>query len=100
MRATTADSSARWRLVATPAAWPAGVRELLAALARPRGAGGGGESSTARLARAESQIFAIVAQRLRARLGDPSHAAETAALVEAVAAHRLDPYSAADRLLD
>jgi len=84
----------------TTAASGAGVPELLAALDRHRAAGRVGESSAARLARAESQVFAIVAQRLRTRLGDPSHAAETKALVGEVAAHRLDPYSAADRLLD
>jgi LAO/AO transport system kinase len=90
----------RPEVLITTAANGAGVPELLAALDRHRAAGRVGESSAARLARAESQIFAIVAQRLRARLGDPSHAAETAALVGEVAAHRLDPYSAADRLLD
>jgi hypothetical protein len=45
-------------------------------------------------------VFAIVTQRIRARLGDRSHAADTATLLGEVAAHRLDPYSAADRLLE
>jgi LAO/AO transport system kinase len=77
-----------------------GVPELLAALDRHRAVGRAEESSAARLARAESQVFAIVAERIRARLGDRSHAVATAALVGEVAAHRLDPYTAADRLLD
>jgi LAO/AO transport system kinase len=84
----------------TTAASGAGVPELLAALDRHRSAGRTEVSSAARLARAESQVFAIVAQRVRARLGGGSHGARTAALVAEVAAHRLDPYSAADRLLD
>ena len=84
----------------TTAATGAGVPELLAALDRHRSAGRTEASSAARLARAESQVFAIVAQRVRARLGGASHAARTEALVAEVAAHRLDPYSAADQLLD
>jgi LAO/AO transport system kinase len=90
----------RPEVLITTAATGLGVPELLAALDRHRSVGRVGESSAARLARAESQVFAIVAQRVRARLGDRSHAAETAALVGEVAAHRLDPYTAADRLLD
>ncbi len=58
-----------------------------------------GESSAARLARAEAQVFAIVAERMRARSMDPAHARDTAAVLGEVAAHRLDPYAAADRLL-
>ena len=73
--------------------------ELLAALDRHRAAGREGLSAAARLARAEAQVWAIVADRLRDRLHDPAHAAVTAALLEEVAGHRLDPYAAADRLL-
>jgi LAO/AO transport system kinase len=90
----------RPEVLITTAASGAGVPELLAALDRHRATGRVGESSAARRARAESQVFAIVTQRLRKRLGDSSHAAGTAALVSEVAAHRLDPYSAADRLLE
>ena len=74
--------------------------ELLAALDRHRAVGRVGESSAARLARAEAQVWAIVADRLRARLHDADHAAATDALLEEVAEHRLDPYAAADRLLE
>ena len=84
----------------TTAATGAGVPELLAALDRHRAAGRTETSSAARLARAESQVFAIVGQRVRARLGGASHAGRTEALIAEVAAHRLDPYTAADRLLD
>jgi LAO/AO transport system kinase len=84
----------------TTASTGEGVPELLAALDRHRATGRVGESSAARLARAESQVLAIVAERIRARLRDPSHAVGTATLFGEVAAHRLDPYTAADRLLD
>ena len=76
-----------------------GVPELLAALDRHRTVGRAGESSAARLARAEAQVWAIVAERLRDRLQDRAHEATTTALLAEVAEHRLDPYSAADRLL-
>jgi len=103
------DSRRRLRAIATKAsggphhhaaAAPA-FPELLAALdAIARAAGWRVVHGGSARAAPESQIFAIVAQRLRARLGRPVSRSETAALVEAVAAHRLDPYSAADRLLD
>ncbi len=83
----------------TTAATSAGVPELLSALDRHRAGGRVDETSAARLVRAETQVFAIVAQRIRARLGDPAHVVDTAGLIGEVAAHRLDPYSAADRLL-
>ena len=57
-------------------------------------------SAAARLARAEAQVWAIVADRLRDRLRDPTHAAATAAVLDEVADHRLDPFAAADRLLE
>jgi LAO/AO transport system kinase len=83
----------------TTASTGAGVPELLAALDRHREVGRVGESSAARLARAEAQVFAIVAERLRTRFLEPARGSATAALLDEVAAHRLDPYSAADRLL-
>ncbi len=76
-----------------------GVPELLAALDRHRVSGRAGSSAEARLARAEAQVWAIVAERLRDRLRDPRHAADTTAILGEVAEHRLDPYAAADRLL-
>ena len=86
-------------MLITTAATGAGVPELLAALDRHRATDRAGESSAARLARAEAQVWAIVAERLRGRLHDGTHAATTASLLADVADHRLDPYAAADRLL-
>jgi len=89
----------RPEVLITTAATGDGVPELLAALDRHRAVGRAGESSAARSARAEAQVFAIVAERLRQWLGDPAHADTTASVLAEVAGHRLDPYSAADRLL-
>lgn len=89
----------RPEVLITTAATGAGVPELLAALDRHRAAGRAGESTGARLARAEAQVWAIVSERLLERLHDPVHATATASLLTDVAEHRLDPYSAADRLL-
>ncbi len=89
----------RPEVLITTAATGAGVPELLAALDRHRAQGRGRESSGARLARAEAQVWAIVAERLRAALTAPDRRDETAAVLEEVAAHRLDPYAAADRLV-
>jgi len=81
-----------------------GVAELLAAI--DRRASGTAEigvtsaATAARLARARAQVWAIVLERLRERLGDDRHAAEASDLFRAVADHQLDPYAAADRLVD
>jgi LAO/AO transport system kinase len=77
-----------------------GVPELLAALDRHRASGRAGASAAARLARAEAQVWSIVADRLRARLGDAAHRSAAAAVLAEVAEHHLDPYAAADRLLE
>ena len=89
----------RPEVLITTAATGDGVPQLLAALDRHRAVSRAGESSTARLARAEAQVLAIVAERLRERLRDREHAATTASVMRDVAEHRLDPYAAADRLL-
>jgi LAO/AO transport system kinase len=85
-------------VLVTTAATGEGVPELVVALDRHREAvrDAGG---SARLARAEHQVWAIVVERLRERLRAPGHWPDTEALLAAVAAHELDPYSAADRLL-
>jgi LAO/AO transport system kinase len=90
----------RPEVLITTAATGAGVPELLVALDRHRVVGRAGESTAARLARAEAQVWAIVADRLHDRLHDRDRLADTEALLDAVAAHQLDPYTAADRLLD
>jgi LAO/AO transport system kinase len=89
----------RPEVLITTAATGVGVPELLAALDRHRAAGREGVSAAARLARAEAQVWAIVADRLRDRLRDSANAARTDVTLEDVANHDLDPYSAADRLL-
>jgi LAO/AO transport system kinase len=75
-----------------------GVPELVAALDRHRSTDHAGPPE-ARLARAEAQVWAIVAERLRDDLRAPSRSADTAETLRAVAEHQLDPYAAADRLL-
>jgi len=54
----------------------------------------------ARLARARAQVEGILADRTREALWSPRRRSETDALVERVAAHELDPYAAADQLLE
>jgi hypothetical protein len=51
------------------------------------------------MARAEAQVWAILADRLRAELHVPANRAATDATMRKVAAHELDPFAAADQLL-
>jgi LAO/AO transport system kinase len=74
-----------------------GIPELLVAI--DRHARSGGDSATARAARAEAQVWAILGDRLRARLDTSERRTEAEAIVAEVAGHRLDPFAAADRLL-
>jgi LAO/AO transport system kinase len=90
----------RPEILVTTAATGEGIPELLAALDRHRQAGHGDDASAARLARAEAQVWAIVADRLRERLHDADRTASTTETLSAVADHDLDPYAAADRLLE
>jgi LAO/AO transport system kinase len=91
----------RPEVLITTAATGAGVPELLAALDRHRLLTDDAAAvGRARRARAEAQVWAIVADRLNDRLRSPAEASGTDALIEDVAAHRLDPYAAADRLLE
>ncbi len=76
-----------------------GIVELLAALDRHRAAGREEVGLTARLARAQAQVWAILADRTQAELAAPAHRAETEAILRAVADHELDPFAAVDRLL-
>ena len=87
-------------VLVTTAATGAGVPELLAAIERHRSTAGlTAGSDQSRLARAEAQVWAIVAERVRSHLRAPRLAGATDAVLAAVAAHELDPYAAADRLL-
>jgi LAO/AO transport system kinase len=88
----------RPEVLVTTAATGDGVPQLLDALDRHR-ARGAGPSDSSRLTRAEAQVWAIVGERLRRRLHDGANEARTRDTLEAVAAHRLDPYAAADELL-
>ena len=79
-----------------------GVPELLAALDRreaARSTAGAGARDASALKRAEAQISGILAQRVAAGLADPARAAARDATLAAVAAHEIDPFTAADRLL-
>jgi LAO/AO transport system kinase len=89
----------RPEVLVTTASTGQGVPELLAALDRHRSAGRDGLADAARLARAEAQVWAIVSERLRDRFHGAAARPVTEATLRAVAEHRLDPYSAADRLL-
>ena len=89
----------RPEVMVTTASTGEGVPELLAALDRHRTTGRTDESGGARRTRAEAQVWAILGERLRASLVAPERSASTEAILEDVAAHRLDPYAAADRLL-
>jgi LAO/AO transport system kinase len=87
-------------VLVTTASTGEGVPELLAALDRHRAAGRDGLADASRLARAESQVWAIVSDRLRERLHTERRRDATEETLRAVADHRLDPYAAADRLLE
>ncbi len=88
-------------VLVTTAATGEGVPELLRALDahRARRAGTPAEPGPARVARAEALVWAIVVDRLGRRLAEPPRRAEAEATFRDVAAHVLDPYSAADRLV-
>ena len=89
----------RPEVLITTASTGEGVPELLVALDRHRSAITGGPTATARVARADALVWAIVADRLRGRLHEPGLAAASDETLSRVAAHRLDPYAAADELL-
>ena len=87
-------------VLVTTAATGEGVPELLVALDRHRAAARGSDGTATRAARAEAQIWAVLADRLHERARSIEAAPIAAALLGAVAAHELDPYAAADRLLE
>ena len=86
-------------VLVTTAATGDGVPELLVALDRHRAAGAGGTTPAARRSRAAAQVRAVLVERLWERLAAPGVAGSTASAIDEVAAHHLDPYAAADRLL-
>ena len=88
------------QVLITTATTGAGVPELLAALDRHRAMAHEAGTPTARLARAEAQVWAILGDRLRGELTSAGRRPDTERLLLAVADHELDPFAAADRLLD
>jgi LAO/AO transport system kinase len=90
----------RPEVLVTTATTGDGVPELLAALDRHREKSRDDMTSDARRARARAQIQAVLAERMADRLLEPALAPVADAAVEDVAEHRLDPYAAADRLLE
>ena len=89
----------RPEVMVTTASTGAGVPELLAALDRQRELARDVPGIAARRARAEALVQSIVGERIAGRLRSPDLAGLTAAVTTDVAEHRLDPYSAADRLV-
>jgi LAO/AO transport system kinase len=90
----------RPEVLVTTAATGEGVPELLAALDRHRATSRAAEGGGARRTRAEAQVRAVLAERLADLLRSESLAPLAAAAIDEVAEHRLDPYTAADRLLE
>jgi LAO/AO transport system kinase len=74
-----------------------GIPQLLVAI--DGHAGRSADSAAARAARAESQVWAILGDRVRAQLESAARRDEAAAILASVADHSLDPFAAADRLL-
>jgi LAO/AO transport system kinase len=85
----------------TTAATGAGVPELLAALDRRAPTREGPVvADAARIARADAQVSAILAERIRERTDGSGHGGMRESVLRDVAEHRLDPFTAADMLLD
>ncbi|MGZ9160975.1 MAG: methylmalonyl Co-A mutase-associated GTPase MeaB [Candidatus Limnocylindrales bacterium] len=101
-RSATPDRPApkRPEVLVTTASTGEGVPELLVALDRHRALARAGSGESARLARASAQVRAVLADRLADRMRGDDLAPLTSSLVTDVAEHRLDPYAAADRLLE
>jgi LAO/AO transport system kinase len=90
----------RPEVLVTTATSGEGVPELLAAIGRHREGLGPAEGGIpVRRARAAALVWALLGDRVRRRLEDPRLAATTAAALDAVVRHELDPCAAADRLL-
>ena len=89
----------RPEVLVTTAATGAGVPELLAALGRHRVTAAAGGTDLARHRRSAAQVRAVLAERVADRLRDADVRPLADEVIADVAAHRLDPYAAADRLL-
>jgi LAO/AO transport system kinase len=98
--ATDRPQPKRPEVLVTTASTGDGVPALLAALDRHRSSARDGLTNDARRQRAAAQVRSILADRLadRLRAGDLARLSDE--VVTEVADHRLDPYAAADRLLE
>jgi LAO/AO transport system kinase len=109
-------SPKRPEVLVTTAATGEGVAELLAAIDRHRSTARGSNGESSRFKRAEAQVWAVLVDRLHARVralegadevpaAGPSAAISAAAnpgsggLLRSVASHEIDPYAAADAIL-
>jgi len=96
-----ADASWRPPVVKAVATRGGGVAGVVAALDAHRAwLREGGELARRRVRRAAGEVEAIALERLRARMGGPRGGGAVAALAERVVAGELDPYAAADRLVE
>ncbi len=90
----------RPEVLVTTAVSGEGVVELLAAIDRHRLDVRSTEGGLPlRRARAAALVWALLGDRVRLRLEDPALRSATAATLDQVVRHELDPYAAADRLL-
>jgi len=97
------STAGAWRpqIVKTVASRGEGIDEVLDALDKHRAwLEETGELAARRVARARAEIEAIALDSLRARIGDVSGSTALGDLSEHVVAGRLDPYAAADALVD
>jgi len=94
-----AYTESEWRptIVRTQATTGHGVDELVDAIVRFREQGARVESR--RRQRAAAQLHAIVTAKLRRQVESRVPASEMEALIDRIAARKIDPYSAADELL-
>lgn len=98
--ATDRPQPKRPEVLVTTASTGDGVPALLEALDRHRSSARDGGTNDARRQRAAAQVRSILADRLADRLRGGDLAGLSDEVVTAVAEHRLDPYAAADRLLE
>ena len=88
-------------MVSTVAVRGEGIDDLVAALDAHRAwLDGSGARAVRRRARAAAEIEAIALDQVRSRIGDVRGAGALPGLADRVVAGELDPYGAADALLD
>src|ERR1035437_7476295 len=95
-------------VLVTTATTGEGVADLLTAIDRHRYTARSSVGDETRIQRAEAQVWAVLSDRLHERIrrlegaldGRPGGSTTAGELLRRVAAHELDPYNAADCLLD